>query len=479
MIIRSMFFFLIITAIISCSGNTEQRSDEPINHATVIEENTRPSFNAGELISRINCPGDPQLSFALYLPLGYSNSKKHPVMILFDPQGDGSLPLKKYKKLADHYGYVMMGSNDSRNGNLREQTAHILEEMMRSVRTVVNPDSLRIYAAGFSGGARVASLLGLSPSGIQGFAVCGAGFPVESWYSVPPSVIVALSGNSDMNLSELEKIKPREEFKGRFQLIRYNGKHEWPPEELFENVFMAFESYAMRDKIRETDKELLLHIDTRFRQQAAQLNVSGRLIEGKLLYEAWIKNLGGQFETAEIEKTYHELTRRPQYSLYSRNEVKMLEEEIRLRNFYTEAIGSKDTSWWRSNMGKLHQEIRDTKERLNAEMLERVKGYMSLAIYTTLNRAVSASKGPLYLDYLTAIYRITDPENPESWYVSAVHAATQQKNAEALNYLHLAVENGFTDLRRIQSEPGFSGISGSSGFEKVLNAIRQHTNGTG
>jgi predicted esterase len=468
------FLLLLLLTISSCKSDSGKQEISSISYSDTNQQTARPVFNAGDLMERINCTGDPSLTFALYLPASYSQKIKLPLILFFDPQGDGVLPLNKYRKLADQYGYTMMASNDSRNGNTAQQTAHILEELIRSSQTLLNTDSARIYAAGFSGGARVAAMLGLSPSGIQGLALSGAGFPSEQWNSIPPSIIVAMAGNSDMNLSEFLTLQPREEFKGRFQFIRYNGKHEWPPEEIFENAFMAFESFAMRDKLRATDQKVLQHIDSRFRQQAAQLNVSGRLVESKLLYEAWLKDLEGQFEVTEVAKTYNGIIGRPQYQMNSKNEGRILEEEIKLRSLYAGSIGTKDTVWWFDSMRKLQSEIKDTKDRQRSEMLQRVQGYVSLGIYSALSRVMRSN----ILDtktsgYLASIYRITDPENSESWYLAALVAAIEAKPNQALFYLQKSVDAGFSDLKRLQTEVAFNALNTNPEFEKIVNRVRQ------
>jgi predicted esterase len=471
---RLNFLLLLFILISSCKSDSGQQETTTANQTTEITQPTKPVFNAGDLLERINCTGDPSLTFALYLPTSYSDKVKIPLILFFDPQGDGVLPLNKYRKLADQYGYALMASNDSRNGNNAQQTAHILEELVQSSLTILNTDSSRIYAAGFSGGARVAAMLGLSPSGIQGLAISGAGFPSEQWSSIPPSVIVAMAGNSDMNLSEFMTLQPREEFKGRYQFIRYNGKHEWPPVEIFENAFMAFESFAMRDKLKAADQKVFQYIDSRFRQQAAQLNVGGRLIESKLLYEAWIKDLEGQFEIADVIKAYNGIVSRPQYQMNTKNETIILEEEIKLRAFYAESIGTKDTVWWYDNMQKLQTEIKVSKDRQRSEMLQRVQGYVSLGLYSALSRVMRTNmQDTKSSGYLSTLYRITDPENAEAWYLSAIIASVEGKSGQAIMYLQKSVDAGFSDLKRLQTETAFQPLNASTDFEKIVSRVRQ------
>src|SRR5690349_19054062 len=62
------------------------------------------SFTVGKVIDTIACAADAEQSYAAYIPVS-GNKKALPVIYFFDPHASGSLPLKKYKALADKYGF--------------------------------------------------------------------------------------------------------------------------------------------------------------------------------------------------------------------------------------------------------------------------------------------------------------------------------------------------------------------------------------
>src|ERR1017187_4246613 len=77
---------------------------------------TPDSFEAGKIIDPVICKSDSTQSYALYIP-AKANKSALPIIYFFDAHGDGALPLKKYKSLADAYGFILIGSNSSKNGN--------------------------------------------------------------------------------------------------------------------------------------------------------------------------------------------------------------------------------------------------------------------------------------------------------------------------------------------------------------------------
>src|SRR5689334_6357024 len=114
-----LFVFLII---VSCAnnGSVESRSENTnadIKDTGVATELSTPdSFRVGKVIDSVICKNDASQSYALYIPVK-GNKEALPVIYFFDPHASGSLPLNKYKALADAYNFILIGSNNSKNGN--------------------------------------------------------------------------------------------------------------------------------------------------------------------------------------------------------------------------------------------------------------------------------------------------------------------------------------------------------------------------
>src|ERR1700761_2790973 len=110
---------------------------------------------AGQIVDKIVCGADASQSYALYIPVR-GDMQPLPVVYFFDSHGVGSLPLRKYKTLADTYGFILVGSNNSKNGNDWTATETIWNRLFEDTRKRLKIDEHRIYTCGFSGGAKVA-----------------------------------------------------------------------------------------------------------------------------------------------------------------------------------------------------------------------------------------------------------------------------------------------------------------------------------
>jgi hypothetical protein len=71
---------------------------------------------AGQIIDRVACAADASQSYALYVPARYTPSRVWPVIFAFDPGGRGRTPVERYQIAAERYGFMVVGSNNSRNG---------------------------------------------------------------------------------------------------------------------------------------------------------------------------------------------------------------------------------------------------------------------------------------------------------------------------------------------------------------------------
>ena len=87
---------------------------------------------------------------------------------------------------------------------------------------------------GFSGGARVASVLGFYQGGVAGVIGCGAGLPSTNQPVRFKPDFISIVGNADFNMNELIALdKQMDQANLTHALILFSGKHEWPPEGIF------------------------------------------------------------------------------------------------------------------------------------------------------------------------------------------------------------------------------------------------------
>ena len=78
------------------------------------KSNSFSSLEKGKVLSRI-CAGSNGSSYAVYIPKS-SEDKPLPVIVCFDPKGDGTLPVNLFRRAAEKYKVMVVGSNVIKNG---------------------------------------------------------------------------------------------------------------------------------------------------------------------------------------------------------------------------------------------------------------------------------------------------------------------------------------------------------------------------
>ena len=117
-----LFLFIIFTG----CNLSKDNPIEKINKADSLRSATqiKNDFPSDSVIENILCEKNNQFSYAVFLPKNYQGNKGWPVILFFDPHAAGDLPLKKYRSIANEFGFILAGSNSSKN-NLNTQIGRV------------------------------------------------------------------------------------------------------------------------------------------------------------------------------------------------------------------------------------------------------------------------------------------------------------------------------------------------------------------
>ncbi len=196
-------------------------------------------LSKGQVIDPVVCLHDPVQSYALYLPSTYRAERYWPIMYCFDPAGRGSVPVFLFKEGAEKYGMILVGSHNVRNGPWKV-ILQAAQALWRDTHARLAIDDNRVFAAGFSGGARAASGLGKMLSiSLAGVIGCGGGLP--EWLS--PADVAAIPwfgtlGIHDFNYREMQELEGTMRKQGTpCRLQVFQGDHSWPPRKLALEAF--------------------------------------------------------------------------------------------------------------------------------------------------------------------------------------------------------------------------------------------------
>jgi len=219
------------------------------------------SLPPGTVIQDVRCVADPSQGYALYIPSTYTPSRTWPVILAFDPGARGRTPVERYQAAAEQYGFIVAGSNNSRNGPM-DASARAVAAMAADVGQRFAVDPKRVYAAGMSGGARVAFATAISSRGIAGVIASSAGYHDGKMRRTLPFPVFATAGTEDFNHLEMRMLD--RELTTPHRLVIFEGGHTWLSSELATQAVEFMIVQAMKTKIAVRDDAVLDRIFTRW-----------------------------------------------------------------------------------------------------------------------------------------------------------------------------------------------------------------------
>ncbi|MDQ6889842.1 MAG: hypothetical protein M3Z56_06165 [Bacteroidota bacterium] len=447
-----ILLFYIIACVNKNHGETAGKATIAIT-TVVPHANVADTFETGKVTDSIFCKKDSVQSYALYIPAKGSKLAL-PVIYFFDPHGDGSLPLNKFKALADEYHIILAGSNNSKNGNDWPATEKIWNVLFDDSQNRLQINNNRIYTCGFSGGAKVATYIGLKHHEVKGVIANGAGLPDIISAGNFPFSFTAITGEGDMNMTDLVAVNTAlDKTQTRHRIIFFDGKHEWAPESAMRIAFTGLQLDAMREKLIPADAAFVnSYIEQSRKKIAAYLN-SGNYIKAEAACELSISILNGLANEVNWFKEKEAAIRSDMtYKKQWLTEQNLLETEQNMKETYNQQFGKGDRDYWIKTINDLHAKAKiKTPE---GSMYQRLIAYLSLAFYSISNQLINGNQND-NAQHFVDLYKIADATNSEAWYFSAILNARNHNAKAAQDDLLKAVANGFTDKKRMMQQPEF------------------------
>jgi hypothetical protein len=260
---------LLCGALITFCVPASAQQNVPTSAATQV-------LQPGVVLPKVSCATQPEQSYAIYLPSHYNREKRWPIVYAFDPGAHGSMPVELIKDAAERYGYIVVGSNNSHNGAWKPE-ADAAQAMFQDTHARLTIDNNRVYFAGFSGGARLASTLAQKCNCASGVLLNGAGFSP----SAPPipgatfSVFAAV-GTFDFNYGEvLDLDATLGSLHYSHSLRRFDGPHQWAPANVMDEALAWFRLISMKDGHEERDMDFVKAQAAEVEKRAKSLELAG------------------------------------------------------------------------------------------------------------------------------------------------------------------------------------------------------------
>jgi dienelactone hydrolase len=461
----------------------------------------------GRIIDKVACRADATLSYALYVPSNYDSKKKWPVLFAFDPGARGLLPVEHFKDAAETYGYIVAGSNNSRNGPWAP-SAKAITAMWNDVLERVAIDQRRVYLAGFSGGARVACHLGNMLKGqIAGVIACSGGFPPETAPTQQmPFVLFGTAGVEDFNYVEMRQLDRTLDDLGRTHRIEiFEGGHAWPPAEFCARALEWMELQAMKSALRERSEPLIDALFKKEVERARAQEAAGSIYRAYTLYSGIAETFNGLRNVTEfqqkaaalkdgnevsqalkLEKEQEAEQRRRSVELYrlrARLNLRArpgqpveLEAGVAAPRYPTQTGDEDDDR--AIALSDLKRAVADLKKRSEAKESTPDRGLARRLLNQFVVASIERSTALIdRKDYAGASENLAvDAEvMPDNWrvlyYLASAYSLKGDKK-KAIDVLKKAVQKGFSMTGLLESDKSFDPIREEAGFKRVVEELK-------
>jgi dienelactone hydrolase len=440
----------------------------------------REEWPRGEVIESVSCKADPQQGYALYLPSRYTPDKKWPMLYAFDPGARGKLPVNLFKDAAEKFGYIVVGSNNSQNG---AQVAGVVQALWADTHARFPIDDHRVYTTGFSGGSRVALATALAYQGaVAGVIACSAGFPRNA----PPApglpfVVFATTGTEDFNFPEMQQLKRKLDAAGvQNRLAVFAGGHDWPPADLGAQAIAWMEIQAMKKGTRVKDDALIDQLLTERLASARGYESSGQNYAAYLEYQALAADFRGLRDVKDIIANSERLGTVKDIKAGIRNakaeEDRQGDLETKIQTLIAQLA---DPSRYVETLSELKTTVSDLTHKAEAakdpgdqRVARRVLEAVFVQAYEEANN-LYLQKNYSAVPQKLEIAVILKPKNAYAFYELALAYARLGNKSKAINALSRAIENGFTDLAKIEQNAEFEPLRNEAGYKKLITGLKK------
>ena len=260
----------------------------------------------GTIVDDVKCADDATQSYALYVPSTYSHDRPWNLLMAFHPGARGRLMVEKYAAAAEQYGYIVAGSNTSRNGSWSAAAAAV-HAMSGDLGRRFAIDAERLYLTGLSGGARVAMLVALGKNPIAGVIASSAGYPDSQPRASVPFAVFATAGTEDFNYIEMRLLDRK--LTSPHALAIFSGGHTLPPDAVALEAIEWMELQAMKSGRRTRDDAL---VDRLFEKRQRKIAASTNAADTVHLLDALVSDFKGLRDVSADSARARDLSKQPE-----------------------------------------------------------------------------------------------------------------------------------------------------------------------
>jgi hypothetical protein len=435
------------------------------------------SLRKGAVVDSLPINDSISESFAMYLPTNFSNEKKWPIVVVFDPAGRGISSARLFSQASGAQGYLIAASNnissqDSLITNL-ERGSRLLEKLMLNFPI----DENRVYTAGLEEGALVASALPAMYPEIKGVIVVE-----DIWMNKD---FLARNNKNQTYIGYASYLSDSyNNFQDNFQLFNilnyksviynYPGKKMWPASNLLGHGLGNFTIQAMLDGNQTKDAEIVnnlyeLELETA-RSWRRQLNFYKAYELLELMQEKY-KYFDKKDEIRDLQK---EIRRESLYKEQRTQFNSAREKERNLKYQYPllieddlNAKSFENVGWWVQQVKELDS-LKKSDIEAEVEIGARLQDFLQTYTNKRSKELILAGAGIDKLILISILQTVFDKENPEGYFNIISLSAQDGDHYTALLYLEDLLKTGYDNLDKLYEIPGTLGLKLSTEYNDVV-----------
>jgi dienelactone hydrolase len=441
----------------------------------------------GQIIDKVVCANNAAQSYALYLPSGYTPTRKWPILYALDPGARGTLPVERFKEAAEKYGWIVVGSNNSRNGPL-QPSADAWASLWQDTHNRLAIDQGRVYTTGFSGGARMAILFAqLCGDCVAGAIACGAGFPS----GIGPSAAMRFSffgtvGVDDFNFPELKTLEDallKANIAHRVQV--FPGRHDWPPPPVATEAVEWMELEAMKAGKRQRDEDLINELWQKHLARGEAAEAVNELYEAYQVFGGLIENFKGLHDTSDVVKRINQLAQSHIVKEALREERQQIRRQREIESQINALIAASESSDEAFDDGRrLLAIIGDLRTSAKADAdtgQRRIARRVLAGLFTRLfeqGRTLLETPKPSHaaLKKFELAVQVA-PDRPGGFFYLAWAYAVNGEKKKSLQALQEAIEKGFSDRDAIIANKAFDSLRNEPQYQRIIQSLQGGTPG--
>ena len=438
------------------------------------------SFPTGVVIPKVECVADSSQSYALYLPLNYSATRKWPILYMFDPAARGQVAVETAQAAAEKFGYIVVASNNSRNG-LQGGSSEAMLAVWRDTHARFPVDERRRYSAGMSGGARVAAGMALGcPDCLAGVISNAAGFPGQA---APPRdmkfAYFAAIGDADFNYPELAELRKKLEAAGaRYRIRVFEGEHGYAPPEIWMEALEWMDLQAMLSGALPRDPERVRASLDRQIARARGLKAMGHVLEAARTYQFIVRDFASLATVDTVRNELAELDKDKSLKRAEHAEADSISEQVQLtqeasqqmRTISSGELSPVGFARVRGVIADLRRKVDSAKDPSGVLVERRALGGLVVEAFEAGQTSMDEKKHDNALDYFALAG--AGAKHPEwSHYQRARAYAMKSDKKGMLSELKQAIALGMRDASALDAEE-FRAYREQPQFQALVEELR-------